>query len=221
MADHMIKMSEVPKGQRYQQFKDYYRIPVIVGIIAVIMVVSILKTTVFAPKPDTFMLVATNYTVDSEFTDKIKTQYAEKGIDFNDDGKCLISITPLEYNEVQLKTDPEVGMAMQTKLMAVLSTAENIMQVVDDGMYEYFLEQDLIGTYADLGDKAAEFENASDEIIKIPLSDIPFFKSEELLGKTDGYYMTIRPRAGSQLGDKEKKIKNYEEQIDAFVNLWK
>ncbi len=221
MADHMIKMNEVPKGQRYQQFKDYYRIPLICALVGVIMVISILKSTVFAPKPDAYLLVATKNDVSAEFTASVETLYAENGNDFNGDGENLISITPASYNPLQAKTDPEVGMAMQTKLMAVLSTAENILQIVDDDMFEYFSEQSLIGTYSDLGKYETEFGKAPSDIIKIPLSEIEFFKGEEFNGKTDGLYMTIRPRDGSQLGENKKKIAKYEEQIEAFLTICK
>lgn len=220
MADHMIKMNEVPKGQRYQQFKDYYRIPVIIGIIVVIAVISILKTTVFSPKPDAFLLIASEAVCDEKFTEQIEEFYSKSGEDFNGDNKSLISITPVQYNDVQLKTDPEVGMAMQTKLMAVLSSAENILQIVDDELYEYFSNQGLIGTYSDLGEYATEFENESNDEIKIPLSEIPFFQNEVFSGKTDGFYMTVRPRDGSQLGGKKKKIENYENQISVFMTFF-
>lgn len=220
MADHMIKMGEVPKGQRYQQFKDYYRIPLVCVLIGIIMVVSILKTTVFSPKPDAFIVVATQRDISGDFATMVEELYTAGSPDLNGDGKSLISVNSIAYNELQMKTDPEVGMAMQTKLMAVLSTAENIMQIVDDEMYEYFLNQGLIGTYVDLGEHASAFENPAEEIIKIPLSEIPFFAEKNFEGITDGLYMTIRPRDGSQLGGKEKKIKRYEEQIDAFMSLY-
>ena len=224
MADHMIKMSEVPKGQRYQQFKDYYRVPTICAIIGIIMVISILKTTVFAPKPDAFLLIATKNEVSTELTMGIETLYAEVGNDFGGDEKRLISVTPASYNPLQAKTDPEVGMAMQTKLMAVLSTAENILQIVDDDMFSYFEEQGLIGTYSDLGKSETEFGKSPDEIIKIPLSEIEFFKNEEFSGVSDDFsklYMTVRPRGGSQLGNSEKKLAKYEQQIEAFLTICK
>lgn len=221
MADHMIKMSEVPKGQRYQQFKDYYRIPLLCLIIGIVMLVSILKTTVFSPKPDAFLVITTSYDIASDFQTLTESLYSEKGQDFNGDEKALISVTPITYNELTMKTDPEVGMAMQTKLMGVLSSAENIMQIVDEDMFKLFEGEGLIGTYADLEDKENTFNKPLDEKIKIPLSEIPFFASEEYNGKTDGLYMTIRPRDGSQLGNKEKKIKAYNNQITAFMNLFK
>ena len=221
MADHMIKMSEVPKGQRYQQFKDYYRTPLIFGLVIAVMLISILKTTVFSPKPDAYVVAAAKYDISTEFINAIENKFSEVGQDVNDDKKVLVSVTPITYNELALKTDPEVGVAMQTKMMGVLSTAENIMQIVDDDMYEYFMSQGLCGTYSDLGDKKDAFQKPSDEIIKIPLSEIPFFDSEEFKEEKDGLYMTIRPREGSQLGKSEKKIKNYENQIDAFINLFK
>lgn len=221
MADHMIKMSEVPKGQRYQQFKDYYRTPLIFGLIIAVMLISILKTTVFSPKPDAFVVMASKYDISAEFVDALENKYSEIGQDVNKDKKVLLSVTPITYNELALKTDPEVGVAMQTRMMGVLSTAENIIQIVDDDMYEYFMSQGLCGTYSDLGEDKNIFDKSLDEVIKIPLSDIPFFNSEEFSAEKDGLYMTIRPRDGSQLGKSEKKIKNYENQIDAFINLFK
>ena len=221
MADHMIKMSEVPKGQRYQQFKDYYRTPLIFGIAIAVMLISILKTTVFSPKPDAYVVTASKYDISNQFLDTLENKYAEIGQDVNGDEKVLLSVTPITYNELTMKTDPEVGVAMQTKMMGVLSTAENIIQIVDDDMYEFFLSQGLCGTYSDLGDKTDVFQKPLDEIIKIPLGEIPFFESDEFKEEKDGLYMTIRPRDGSQLGNSKKKIENYENQIDAFINLFK
>ncbi len=221
MADHVIKMSEVPKGQRYQQFKDYYRTPLIIAVLCAIMIFSFIKTIVFRPRPDSFLLIATSYDLPEDFTASIEELYAVSGPDFNENDERLISTNHILYNPLILKTDPEAGAAMQTKLMAVLSSPENIMQIVDEDLFRLLKEQELIGTYSDLGEKASMFSNSPDEEIKIPLSEIAFFKNEAFIGKTDGLYMTIRPRDGSQLNGKEKKIAVYENQIDAFITFCK
>ena len=220
MADHMIKMNEVPKGQKYQQFKDYYRIPVISGLIILVFAVSILKTTVFKPKPDASILLAASRDVSQDFITLFESFFAQTGLDFNGDGKCLMELNPVTYNEATMKTDPNMGMAMQAKLMGSLSTAESIIQIVDDYMYDYLDGQEIIGTYADLGDENV-FGKAPEEKLKIPLTEVAFFSRSEFSGMLDGYYLTVRPKAASQLGDNAKKIAAYENQIKTLVTLCK
>ena len=54
----MLGFENVPKGKRLKYYKDYYLIPSIILLIAILMVVSIIKVTVFREKEDLNIMIA-------------------------------------------------------------------------------------------------------------------------------------------------------------------
>ncbi len=214
MADHVYKPSEVPKGQRWQQFKDYYRIPFIFAVIGVICVISILRTTVFSTKPDVTIIAATEGYVDYTVWEKAREGFSSMPLDLNEDGEVLIETEYVQLDEATMQSDPETYMAYQTKLVATLSTAESALQIVDEGMFEFFSEENLIGTYGELPDPMG---HPADEAIKIPLETLPPFSQIENLPQ--GLYMTLRPEEAMQIHGSEKKLERYEKQIEVLVAM--
>ena len=92
MADHTYKMSEVPKDKRKQQFKDYYLWPTIIGIGIIIIVVSILKNTVFSPDPDVQMLCVTSQYVQQEQWNRIGDKLEAAGVDYDQDKESIVQM---------------------------------------------------------------------------------------------------------------------------------
>lgn len=216
MADHMYKPSEVPKGQRWQHFLDYYKIPFIATVCGIIAVISILKSTVFSPKPDVSILAVGGAFVSYEQWDAATAAMADMPLDYNEDGRSLVEIDSIPIDESTQKSDPEVYVAYQTKLMASLAAADCALQIVDENMYAYFDEQGLVGTYSELPDTLG---HNADESIKIPLKQLaPFNTMTEL---PDGLYMTLRPRDAMQLGHNKKKLAAFENQVDALMTMLK
>ena len=63
----MIKLSEVPKGQKWQYLWDYYRFPALAAVIGLIFAVSLIKTIFFTPKADVGIIFTTELSLsDSE-----------------------------------------------------------------------------------------------------------------------------------------------------------
>ena len=211
MADHVYKFSEIPKGQRWKFFWDYYKIPTALIMIGVIALILILQTTVFAPKKDLAILSATQIYVARDTWQQAEEGFSSLPLDLNEDGRILVEINDNYMDSTMRETDPQTYMVIQSKLMASLSTAESALQIVDDDTYAYFEEQALLGTYAEL--PSAMGHNA-DEVIKIPLKELKPFKAIQDL--PDGLFMTLRPKAAMQLGDSEKKLADYEKQIEAL-----
>lgn len=214
MADHMYKPSEVPKGQRWQHFKDYYRIPAILAACGIIAVISILKTTVFSPEADIKILAASSVYVDYKVWDEAAAAMSGMPFDYDEDGNSLAEFTSVQLDEYSRTNDPEVYTANQTKLTVSLAAAESALQIVDDALYTELEAEQLIGTYSELPDTLG---HAPDEVIKIPLKELTPFKNLENL--PDGLYMTLRPRDAMQLGKSEKKLTYYENQIDALMTM--
>lgn len=212
MADHVYKPSEVPKGQRWQHFLDYYKIPFIASVIGIIALVSILKSTVFAPKRDVSILAVTSQYVDHELWDALGTAFNDMPMDYNNDRQSLVQIDYINLDESTKNKDPEAYMAYQTKFMAALAAADSALQIVDDTMYDYFESEGLVATYGELQDTLGHDPG---DIIKIPLKElVPFKRFEDL---PDGLYMTLRPKEAMQIGKSQKKLAYFENQKAALA----
>lgn len=212
MADHVYKLREVPKGERLKFFWDYYRYYTLAAVIGVIAVVSFLTTVVFAPKCDMAIISATEIYVPSEVWTAAEESLEAMPFDLNEDGKVLIDVNDNYLPPEMSESDPETFIAMQTKLMASLSTAESALQIVDEGFMSYFREQGLLGTYKELPDAKG---HGMDEEIAIPLKELAPFKDIE--GLPDGLFMTLRPLDAMQILGSEKKFDNYQRQIEALL----
>ncbi len=212
MADHMYKPHEVPKGERWQYFKDYYLVKSICIALGVIALISLLKTTVFAPKPDVSMLIAHTTYIDNVIWEEATAAFQTLPLDLNEDGQILIDAGPIHIDPNMEKTDPEMYMASQNKLMASLATAEYALQVVDDALFESLSRDELIGTYAELPDAMG---HNPEEIVKIPLQELAPFKTVENV--PDGLYMTLRPKNAMQIGNSKKKLAHYDQQLKVLM----
>jgi len=215
MADHVYKPSEIPKGQRFQYFWDYYKIPVLVGVLILIAVVYFLKTVVFAPKTDVSILIASREYVDYEVTEQIAEKMRALPYDLDGDGKVEVSIDYIHLDPEAQQQDPEYYNAQKMKLVAILSTAETALQIVDEETYQYLEAEELIGTYGELSE---DYGHAPDEAIKIPLSSFALFNqyNEQL---PQGLFFTLRPKDAMQLGDSEKKLAVYMHQVAVLEDL--
>lgn len=212
MADHMYKPHEVPKGERWQYFKDYYLVKTICITLGLIALVSLLKSTVFAPKPDVSLLVVHTSYIDSAIWEEAVAGFQALPLDLNEDGSVLIDAGPIHIDPNMEKTDPEMFMASQNKLMASLATAEYALQIVDDALFESLSRDELIGTYAELPDAMG---HNPEEIIKIPLKELAPFSTVETL--PEGLYMTLRPKNAMQIGNSEKKLAKFNQQLQALM----
>lgn len=212
MADHVYKFKEVPKGQRWKFFWDYYKLPTIGIIIGVIAVVSIFYTVVLAPKRDISIVTATQSYVAPEVWSQAGEALNAMPLDLNGDGKVIVEINDNQLDPKMAQSDPETYQVIQTKLMASLSTAESALQIVDEAYFEFLGEEGLLGTYAELPDTMG---HDAKEIIKIPLSELKPFRDTE--GLPEGLFMTLRPEDGMQIYGNEKKLENYKKQIEVLL----
>ena len=212
MADHMYKPSEVPKGQRWRYFLDYYKYPTIFGVIILIALIYFLKSVVFAPKNDMVILAATRTYVREEVWQQAEATLKEMPLDLNGDNKVLVDINDILLDETLEASDPEVFQLQQTRFTSSLVLAESALQIVDEKMFAYLQEEDLLATYEELSE--CQGQNAG-EFIKIPLEALKPFQSIENL--PEGLYMTLRPKDAMQLGNNKKKLEAYKKQVEALL----
>ncbi|MBE7048887.1 MAG: hypothetical protein E7393_05930 [Ruminococcaceae bacterium] len=214
MADHKYKPSEVPKGERWQYFLDYYKTPVIVGVVGIFLLISFLKSTVLAPEPDVSILASTSEFVHYDKWTSVQESISALPLDYDEDGETLVEIEYVQLDADAKPEEIEVHRSNQAKLIALLESAHCALQILDEEMFAYFYEQGLVATYGELPDAMGR---EADEVIKIPLSEINAFSSVPEL--PEGLYMTLRPRDAMHMGDNKKKQAKYDHQLDTLMAL--
>lgn len=220
MADHFVKISEVPKEKRLQYFWDYYKVHTIVAIILVICVISIIKTTVFRTKEDSYILIAGQTSpVTSDVKINVQNYLANGEFDLNGDGKSFhnVEFVMLKSSESQKQStmDAEVESVNLTKLTALFTTGNYVLQIVDETMAEVLIQEGLVAKTDSFEGKNYPEENG---FVKIPVSDT---KLKEAFGvSADKYFIIPRGRDGMSAGN-DKKIKNYENSIKILDGLLK
>ncbi len=212
MADHVYKFKEVPKGQRWKFFWDYYKYPTLGIVVGIIAVIYFLQTVVFAPKKDISIIIATEAYVAQEVWTQANEALNAMPLDLNGDGKVIVEVNDNQLDPTMAQSDPETYQMLQTKLMASLTTAESALQIVDEAYFEVFEEEGLLGTYAELPDAMG---HDAEEVIKIPLAELKPFCDVE--GLPEGLFMTLRPEDGMQIRGSEKKLENYKKQIEVLL----
>lgn len=215
MADHMYKLSEVPKKKRLAHFWEYYKIPVIFTIVISVIVLSMIYSIFFSPKPDTYVLFASSNVVTLESLEKLESELYEKAFDYNGDKKNIIE---LNTNIVDSSNEIDIQhyAAANQKLIATLAMDSYIIQIVDETMFNFLKEEQLIGTYKDF--TGYNTGMPEDKDVKIPLSSLAQFdESPSLLGGE--FYLTIRDRYSAHIEGSEKKTQAYDNHIDMLAKI--
>jgi len=215
MADHMYKLSEIPKKERLSHFWEYYKVPAIITVVVAIIVISMIKLIFFSTKPDNSVLLASSNVIPVEAELALEEELYGVAVDYNEDGKTSIDFSPNivdDSNEIDIQ---HYAVANQ-KLVATLATDAYTIQIVDETMYNFLKEEHLIGTYA-------EFEGyntgmPANEDVKIPLKDLDVFKKSASFLPYE-YYITIRDRFSSHIEGDKKKTQNYNNHIDLVAKI--
>lgn len=217
MADHNVKLSEVPKGKRLAYFWDYYKIHTIVAILLLAATVSILKSTVFRTKEDAFILIAGTGSLSEQTVSDIRTALNSMDIDVNGDGKIkndVVSVSFLSQETENSKdTDMELEAAQSMKMSGVLSTGNYIIQIADEKMADYLIAQNVAAKPQDFSNK---YYTVDENYVKIPISAT---KLAKVFGNyADNYFIVVRGKDRVSTGS-NKKMKNYENQIKVLNKI--
>lgn len=204
MSEETVKFKDVPKGKRFRQFWDYYKTPFIVGILVVMALISIVKTAFFPHISQVEIMAATA----SSYLSEEETGLIEASV-----LACGYEDTYVEYvfvpNEEGV-VDSQYLRAANSKLVALLASPSIYIYIVDDGMYQHMKDENILGTYGDLGDA----DNT--EEVKVPIKSVPAFKEAD--GLPENLYLCIRAKDTAQLRS-EKKAERYEEQMNIVKEL--
>lgn len=217
MADKFMNITDVEKGKRFQYFWDYYKVPALVTIAAIIIVVSLIKTMFFGTEPDTSIFLTTvNENITTDFTDRIELFLNEKTGDLNEDGKTSVIFEPIIL--LENSEDVEAQNMLATKFTAVLSVGKYIIEIVDEDTFVYLKEQGLVADYSVLKDYGYQTDKTGD--VKIPVSQTRLKEIKGMDEFGDKLYLTLRPPTRkSDLTEKGKT--EYSRQAKLFVDFIK
>ena len=216
MADHMVKLSEVPKGQRWQYFMDYYKYRVIIAVCLLIAAVPVVYYNFFEQKPDMSILATYQLEVPETLWQEASEKISPMISDYNEDGETVFLVEGIYADDSYAQKDGQMQMAYQTKLMAYLQDARHVLQIVDEEMYTYMEVQGCLARYGELENTLG---HDKEEFIKIPLKDLKPF--DEMDSLPDGLYMTLRPKAAIERGIYKNDPVFYERQLDLFYAMLK
>ena len=206
----MLGFENVPKGKRLKYFKDYYLIATVILIICILMVVSIIRVTVFREREDLNIMVAaasSDYTYEhgDAIAEAIKNNY---DVDYNGNGNELVVMNEaiLASSDITDYKSAEQDMASGMKLNAIIETSLCTIQLVDENMYNFLLKEEMIETYENL----EKYGLSGEGYIKIPLSETKLDSKMQ-----DPLFLTVRPEASSKL--KEEIYKSHIELVKKII----
>jgi len=216
MAEHVRKISEVPKGQKLQFFIDYFwlhTVLVVCGIICIWYLIYAFNQ----PRPDAKVLMASYENFASqEVLDGLENAFNEQEMDFNEDGRVIMQIN-YNYLDESLKVrSPESFVTLQTKLMTSVGDRSQLYHILDEKAYQLFLSYTAVGTYAEF--EGYETGHNPEELIKIPLSEIPALAAKVPEKDAEKLFLTVRPRATAVLDTEEKQV-YYNKHIDELAKM--
>lgn len=203
MADHMVKLKEVPKGQKLQFMWDYYRIPAIVTAIVAFVVIAIVKAVFFTPDPDINILLTTQYTFSNENLELFNQKIDSILEDYNNDENKIYQTTPIVYNNKAAKEEPQYAAASLDKFVVELASGLSIIQITDDTFYKKYEVEGCLETYEVFEKFGVEAPSGDkNEIIKVPLSKIRIFSD---IKHDEELYLTVRPPMESYLTNEKER----------------
>lgn len=201
--DHIVKLKEVPKGQKLQYIWDYWRVPGILIIIGLFVAISLGKTIFFPPKVHMEVLFTCRYDVNEEQKTEMKKDLEDFYVANEGDNYKLTYVrNNVEIADIQ----PEVYAADLSKLIVEITSASAYVFLADEDMFDALIADGLVSTYKEVGID-------SDEYIKISADKV--FKNDIYKGK---FYFTLRPREVSQLYN-DKALEKYEYSVNYIKKL--
>lgn len=216
MSDKFMGIGDVKKGKRWSYFWDYYKYPVISAIVIILIIISIVKSVVFKPLPDTNIFIAAyEEPITTYLTDNIEKYLSETVPDLNEDGEVLVKLEPILLFENKSVEDIEQQVALTNKFTAILSVGTYIIEIADEGAYQFLKQENLVADFETLEKYGYENPNNYTGDVKIPLSETKLDNVEGIDIVSDRLYMTLRFR---QPGKSEE---DYAKQVKLFISLLK
>lgn len=155
---HKGEVEKQPKAEpenmkprsKWEHFMFYYKWPTVAIVLVVAVLAFVIRDSATRVKEDYSVLLATSkYYTESEII-QFKNQLSEYGYDVNGDGKVVVDVINIMISDPNKKVnDPQIEMAMNTKLMGELSAGDSVILFFDDLVYKKITNNSTEG-FADI-----------------------------------------------------------------------
>lgn len=146
---------ELDTKRKIEHIREYYTIHIVSVIVGIIVIYSLLNIWVINPAKKSFVNITfVGQVVDHDKADQLKVELNEKFPEYTNDKETIL-VDKINFGD---GNDPNVIMAMQTRLTANIQTRDIDILVADSDFIRQYAE---MGTFIDLEQvfTKEEFEN--------------------------------------------------------------
>ena len=175
--------SQVAKIRKwFHDYWYYYRLPVTIGAVALVIVIFLVKDIVFREKYDfSYVAAARGGYISEELTNAVDAVAAEVAGDFDGNGAVNILPVPIIVSEDGMS---QQDMAMQSKFTVMFSDDSIWLMLLNDTYMEFVLSPDTFVTLSDYGIEGGVneyFVPVSDKVMSAAGTDTQLYAAVKLV----------------------------------------
>lgn len=231
---HGQEVKPLTEKEKRKNWWYYNKVKVIVGVVAVLLVGSMIYSVVTKVTPDYSIALMTSYDMPDEVITQLERHLEEYGEDLNQDGKVIVQVNNYVFTTEENSGesfDPNVLQATVTRFAADCSSNESILFLHDEYSFSY-LENMYQGMFSyndgtPMPEDATDFENAMlawDDVKGLadfegkPIQDNAV-SAEDVENAVRKLRISIREDEGSSIEKKEKTQAYYDACMELYERL--
>ena len=218
-----MKLKDIPKGQRWAHFKEYYKFQTFMVVFFGALLIILVKDMFFSEKYDITITEATTRYYSEEVTGAMDTMFTEHSRDYDGNNKRNVAVFHITF-DTSVNADVQMFMAAQTKLLGQFQDENNSIFLLNEDIYEYLLGDEKVeDSYANLkevvGGSVTPLLREGDEY-RLYLKDIPAFQESETLQLiSDDLFFIMRKEEHVNPKGKAKIAELYDRSVQMMESL--
>lgn len=221
--DKYMKLKDIPKGQRWAHFKEYYKIHTFAVIFFGFILITLVKDVFFQEKYDVVVTQAATRYYSEEVTDEMTRMFTEHARDYDGNGKRNVSVFHIPF-DTSTNADVQMVMASQTKLIGQFQDDNDSIFLINDEICKFLQgdESDEM-TFANLketvGGSVTPLLREESEY-RLYLKDIPAFQESEILQRiSDDLFFVMRREEHVNPKGEEELAELYSRSVQLMESL--
>lgn len=158
MDKDFSKYYKITDKEFWRNYWFYYRVHTIVGVIVAALIIGTVISFVTRVNPDILMMHIGAGLFPEEQIPQVEAYVAEKTPDLNEDGKQVVSLQTLIYNE---SLDAQMALAAMTKADLEFAGGDSTLILVDETTMERYINMEV---FQDLTDYVQRLGIAPDKL---------------------------------------------------------
>lgn len=221
--DKYMKLKDIPKGQRWAHFKEYYKFQTFMAVFFGVLLIILIKDVFFSEKADIVITESTTKYFSQEITDEMDRVFTEHSADYDGNGERNVSVFHVMF-DLSANGDVQMFMAAQTKLLGQFQDDNNSIFLLNEDIYEYLLGDEKVEeSYANLkevvGGSVTPLLREGEEY-RLYLKDIPAYQESELLQRiADDLFFVMRKEEHVNPKGKKDIAELYDRSVQMMESL--